>query len=299
MKTLKTSLMVSLLFGVVVVAIATVSAQRRPAQPVPTPQPSGFTNSIGMEFVKIPAGSFLMGTPDPPSPNCPRDDPFTERNESQECLNAWERSRPHKSETPQHRVTISQAFYMGKYEVTQEQWYKVMGNNPSYFKSERVGGDSRRHPVEQVSWHDAQAFIRRLNEMEPERTYRLPTEAEWEYACRAGTTGDYAGNLDSMEWYRDNSGKRTHPVGQKQPNAFGLYDMHGNVMEWCEDHWHDNYDRAPNDGSAWTDISATGSYRVNRGGGWSNGAVSCRSADRNRDSPGDRYGILGFRLVRA
>jgi len=105
-----------------------------------------------------------------------------------------------------------------------------------------------------------------------------------------------------MAWYGDNSGERTHPVGQKQPNAFGLYDLHGNVFEWCEDVWHDNYDGAPNDGSAWTDISATGSLRVNRGGGWNYGAVYCRSADRGGDSPGYRDGRLvrlGFRLVRA
>ncbi len=295
MKTLKTSLIVSLLLSVVTVAVATVSAQRRrtptrPAQPTPAPQRSGFTNSIGMEFVKIPAGSFLMGSD---TSNCPPDDPFTTRNERQECVN-----RVGRSEMPRHRVTISQAFYMGKYEVTQEQWYKVMGNNPSKFKSEEVGGDSRRHPVEQVSWHDAQAFIRRLNEMEPERTYRLPTEAEWEYACRAGTTGDYAGNVDSMAWHHDNSGGRTHPVGQKQPNAFGLYDMHGNVWEWCEDDWHGSYDGAPDDGRAWVDISARGSLRVYRGGSWYGDAVYCRSAFRNAWSLGYRVSYLGFRLLR-
>ena len=133
---------------------------------------------------------------------------------------------------------------MGRYEVTQAQWQAVMGNNPSNFK----GCD--QCPVETVSWDDAQEFIRKLNAQNDGYKYRLPSEAEWEYACRAGTTGDYAGNLDEMAWYGKNSGGKTHSVGQKQANGLGLYDMHGNVWEWVEDRYHHNYNRAPTDGSA-------------------------------------------------
>src|SRR5436853_7544725 len=133
---------------------------------------------------------------------------------------------------------------MGKYEVTQAQSEAVMGSNPSKFQ----GADL---PVESVSWNDVQKFIQILNSHSRKYSYRLPTEAEWEYACRAGTAGDYAGKLDSMMWYGENSGGKTHPVGQKQSNAFGLYDMHGNVWEWCEDWYHENYNGAPTDGSTW------------------------------------------------
>jgi hypothetical protein len=127
--------------------------------------------------------------------------------------------------------------------------------------------------------------------------YRLPSEAEWEYACRAGTTGAYAGDLDGMAWYSENSEGKTHPVGQKQPNAFGLYDMHGNVWEWCEDEWHDSYAGAPADGQAWVNRSGCGPRRVIRGGGWGGPAVGCRSAARSWNSPGHEWGYLGFRVA--
>jgi formylglycine-generating enzyme required for sulfatase activity len=185
-----------------------------------------FENSIGMEFVKIPAGSFMMG--------------------SDKCDN----------EKPIHKVTISQDFWLQKTEVTQAQWQAVMGNNPSNFKGNNL-------PVETVSWDDAQEFIKKLN-AKGEGTYRLPTEAEWEYAARAGTTGDYAGNLDSMAWYSANSDMKTHPIGQKQANAWGLYDMHGNVWEWCED-WYDSY---PSGTVTDPTGAASGSYRVIRGSCW-------------------------------
>ncbi len=217
-----------------------------------------------IEMVYVPGGSFLMGSP-----------------ENEPDRRSYE--------GPQHRVTV-QDFYIGKYEVTQAQWRAVMGSNPSGFKGDNL-------PVENVSWNDAKEFCRRLSQMTG-KEYRLPTEAEWEYACRAKTTGAYAGDLDAMAWYDKNSGGKTHPVGQKQPNAFGLYDMHGNVWEWCEDDWHNSYDGAPNDGRAWVDISARGSFRVSRGGGWYFNAVYCRSAGRDGYAPGNRYGTLGFRLLR-
>lgn len=196
-----------------------------------------------IEMVYVQGGAFLMGSPE---------------NETGRTVD----------EGPQRRVSVP-GFYIGKYEVTQAQWRAVMGNNPSSFK-----GDNR--PVENVSWNDAQEFCRKLSQMTG-KTYRLPSEAEWEYAARAGTTGPYAGNLDAMGWYEKNSGGKTQPVGQKQANAWGLFDMHGNVWEWCEDFWHANYNGAPTDGSAWLS-GGDSRYRVLRGGSWFScwGALSLR-----------------------
>ncbi|MCI0565149.1 MAG: formylglycine-generating enzyme family protein, partial [Nitrososphaera sp.] len=166
----------------------------------------------------------------------------------------------------------------------------VMGKNPSHFK-----GDPAL-PVENVTWNDAKEFCEKLTKMTG-LDYRLPTEAEWEYACRAGTTGDYGGDLDVMAWYSKNSGVKTHPVGQKNPNAWGLHDMHGNVWEWCEDDWNDSYASAPTDGRAWVDMPSRGSFRVLRGGSWCSHDVYCRSAFRILDAPGHRLAGVGFRLV--
>jgi formylglycine-generating enzyme required for sulfatase activity len=294
--------------AVITALLITASAQRqarRPSatKPAPADQPARasrptVTNSIGMVFVEIPAGSFWMGRA---AEDCPRDDPFTEKNEYKECM---DRNRSSSSEMPRHRVTISKPFWMGKYEVTQEQWYKVMGNNPSDFKSEKGGGDSRNHPVENVSWNDAREFIRRLNRMEGTDVYRLPSEAEWEYACRAGSTGEYSfGDSESLlsqyAWCDSQGGNMTKAVGQKRPNAWGLYDMHGNVEEWCEDDWHDNYNGAPTDGRAWVDGPSRGSIRVLRGGAWSFVADGCKSEYRS-SSPPCRVECHrhGFRLLR-
>jgi formylglycine-generating enzyme required for sulfatase activity len=184
---------------------------------------------------------------------------------------------------------------MGKYEVTQAQWQSVMGNNPSSFKD--CGGNC---PVETVSWNDAQDFINKLNERNDGFKYRLPTEAEWEYACRAGTTGrNSAAELDNIAWYADNSIGKPHIVGGKQPNAFGLYDMLGNVDEWCKDWYHDNYNGAPSDGSAWLD-GGEQRDRVLRGASWDLPVFYFGSADRNRLPPDSRNtlnGRVGFRVV--
>jgi formylglycine-generating enzyme required for sulfatase activity len=190
-------------------------------------------------------------------------------------------------EKPVHRVRITLGFEMGKYEVTQAQWEAVMGGNPSHFK----GADL---PVENVSWDDVQNFLLRLNEKSLDYLYRLPTEAEWEYACRAGTTGDYAGGVDSLAWYRNNSGNTTHTVGQKSPNAWGLYDMHGNVWEWCQD-WYEAYASAE---AVDPKGASTGAARVLRGGSWTRPAASLHSARRSGFSSGTRNNSLGFRLVR-
>jgi formylglycine-generating enzyme required for sulfatase activity len=226
----------------------------------PAAKPGAVVRSqMGMELVYVPAGSFTMG------------------------------SENGGDETPVHTVTIREGFYMGKYEVTQAQWQAMMGDNPSKFKGDNL-------PVETVSWIDAQNFIQKLNALNDGFIYRLPTEAEWEYAARAGTTGDYAGNLDSMAWYGSNSGGKTHAGGTKQPNAFGLYDMHGNVWEWCQDWSHGNYNGAPSDGSAW-ESGGEQKYRVLRGGSWRYDASSCRSAVRGVGTPDSRDVYIGFRVV--
>lgn len=196
-------------------------------------------------------------------------------------------------ERPVTMVTLSRGFWLAQTEVTQAQWQAVMGSNPSNFKGTNL-------PVEQVNWTEAMEFCRKLTERERAAgrlpagyAYTLPTEAQWEYACRAGTTGEYAGDLNAMAWYKGNSGDQTHPVAQKQPNAWGLYDMHGNVWEWCLD-WYGDYP-----GGSVTDPkgAASGSYRVNRGGSWRFFAAFCRSANRDRAGPGIRWGNLGFRLA--
>jgi formylglycine-generating enzyme required for sulfatase activity len=227
-----------------------------------------YTNSIGMEFVLIPAGEFEMGSP------------------------SGEEGR-FAVEGPVHTVTIEKAYYLSKYEVTQAQWKEVMGSNPSDFE-----GDDR--PVENVSWNDVAEFIKKLNQMEGTDKYRLPSEAEWEYACRAGTTtrysfGDNESLLGDYAWYYGNLDRKTHPVGNKKPNNWGLYDMHGNVWEWVQDRWHNNYNVVLKNGSAWE--SNSGSTRVFRGGGWFSDARSCRSAVRGRFDPDDRGFYVGFRLL--
>jgi formylglycine-generating enzyme required for sulfatase activity len=234
----------------------------------PAHSAKSFTNSIGMEFIFIRAGTFVMGSP-----------------ESELGRDKYER---------QHEVTISKPFYMQATEVTQGQWQAVMGDNPSHFKE---CGDIC--PVERVSWDDCQEFIRRLNQMERTDTYRLPTEAEWEYACRAGSQtpfcfGDSEEQLGEYAWYRDNSGRQTHPVGQKKPNAWGLYDMHGNAWEWCQDRYQKKYPRGEV-----TDPTgpSRGSERVSRGGSWLTSPSYCRSADRLDNAPDSRYHVLGFRLA--
>jgi len=235
------------------------------------------TNKTGMTFILISSGTFLMGSP------------------------ASEPGRD--SDELQHVVTITRPFYMQTTEVTQGQWRSVMGYNPSRFR--HCGDDC---PVEKVSWHDVQKFILRLNsEEEGASPYRLPTEAEWEYAARAGSASALANgkiaetgcepdlNLNRVGWYCGNSNGKTHAVAKKQPNAWGLYDMHGNVWEWCQD-WYGDYQaesvvdpKGPVDGL----------IRTNRGGSWWWFARFCRSANRIRYMPFDRTEDLGFRLVRS
>ena len=195
-------------------------------------------------------------------------------------------------EKPAHQVTVSD-FYIGKYEVTQKEWREVMGSNPSFFKN------CDACPVENVSSIAVQSFLSKLN-AKTGRTYRLPTEAEWEYAARGGASSrgyKYAGSnsLNEVAWNDDNSGSKTHPVGQKKANELGLYDMSGNVWEWCADDWHGSYSGAPSTGRAWIDSRASG--RVGRGGSWGDDAQNCRVSLRNYFAPSDRGNYLGFRLA--
>jgi len=200
-----------------ILPLALVTLLEGPAGPSGTAQsqPKEVRNSIGMRLVEIPGGSFDMGSTVGPG------------------------------EAPVHRVSV-RSFWMGVTEVTQAQWQAIMGNNPSHFKK----GDLDA-PVEMVSWDDAQAFVRKLNDREPACRYRLPSEAEWEYASLADTAKDPCGPPEAIAWIKENSSGTTHPVGLKQPNAFGLYDMFGNVPEWTQDTWHADYKGAPTDGSAW------------------------------------------------
>ena len=217
-----------------------------------------------MEFVAVPPGEFTMGC-SPGDSECDDD------------------------EKPSRRVRITEGFEMGKYEVTQTEWEAVTGSNPSYFK----GAD---RPVEMVRWNDIQEFLAKLNARNDGRQYRLPTEAEWEYAARAGTTGKYAGELDDMAWYYANSGGETHPVGQKQPNAWGLYDMHGNVWEWCRD-WYDKdyYGRSL---AVDPQGPSSGSSRVMRGGSWNYNARFHRVSRRDRFRTRRLSGSHGLRCAR-
>ncbi len=186
----------------------------------------------------------------------------------------------HNTEKPPHQVTLTKGFWMGKTEVTQAQWKSVMGNNPSYFEGDDL-------PVENVSWRDCQEFCKNTG-------LQLPTEAQWEYACRAGSTGPYAGKLDEMGWYHDNSERDTHPVGTKQPNAWGLYDMHGNVREWCAD-WYGDY---PVGSVTDPQGSSSSSFRGQRGGSWRDSADSCTSSVRNFRFPVNEDNNSGFRIVK-
>ncbi len=225
--------------------------------------PKTFTNSIGTKFTLIPAGEFMMG--------------------SEESV----------YEKPVHIVKISKPFYLGIYPVTQREWKEVMGSNPSGYHGDHL-------PVETISWDDAQEFIKKLNEKECSNKYRLPTEAEWEYAARAGTTtkysfGDDESKLGDYAWYNDNSGGKTNDVGQKKSNPWGLYDMHGNVNEWVQDSNHLSYDGGPTDGNA---REGSGPLRVYRGGSWDDYAMNCRLAHRGNSNPGSRGYDFGFRLLR-
>jgi formylglycine-generating enzyme required for sulfatase activity len=222
-------------------------------------QDKTFTSpTIGAQFVLIPAATFMTG------------------------------------DVAEHQVTISKPYYMQVTEVSQGQWRKVMGTNPSVFNA---CGDEC--PVENISWIDAQEFIRRLNQKEGVNKYRLPTEAEWEFACRAGSTikdapGSAEGKIGDYAWYEANSDRKTHPVAEKKPNLWGFYDMHGNVLEWCQD-WYDDY---PEKAVKEPKGPSSGQHKVMRGGSWLGSPTTLRCTFRSQDYPIVRSNDIGFRLVR-
>jgi formylglycine-generating enzyme required for sulfatase activity len=274
---------------VVLLAIAGTACSKKPGQPPdrgqaadakevpkvswPEGPPKELTVDLGggvkMEFVLIPAGSFIMG-----------------------------HEKGVNDEKPVHKVTITKPFYLGRYEVTQEQWQAVMGNNPSVF-------EGPKNPVEVVSWNDCRDFLAKLNEKlrSGGAKFGLPTEAQWEYACRAGTTtrysfGDDPARLDDYAWWGNNAQRTTHPVGQKKPNAWGLYDMHGNVWEWCADGYaEDYYAKSPAEDPVGPD---SGASRVLRGGSWRDVVtpLAFRCAYRDNSRPDLRLSDSGFRVAR-
>lgn len=274
----------SLLIGMIVLSSALAGAiyeyvQKTPtseyAQHVTTDQtekekafPQSVSLDIGqgvyMEFVRINPGLFTMGS----------------------SLYSGE-----GDEAPEHKVTISEPFYLGKYEVSQEQWEVIMGNNPSSFKGNQL-------PVDHVSWNDAQLFIDKLQD-QTGRTFALPTEAQWEFAAHAGTStlwdfGDSEGALVEYAWFGENADATTHPVGQKKPNAWGVYDMYGNVQEWCADWYANPY--------SYGDVSdpqgpESGESRVARGGAWGDDFTMVRSSYRNAIGPDDSTPGTGIRVV--
>ena len=237
----------------------------------------------GIAFISIPAGKFIMGTTDA-------------NRAALEKAKAW--NHLYECERPAHEVTISRPFLISKCEITQKQWREVMDKNPSAFKGPNL-------PVDSVSWEEVQMFIKKLNDRGKGR-YRLPTEAEWEYCCRAGGAGLFGAAADSegitvekieeFSWCRNNAGNRTHPVGEKKPNAWGLYDMHGNVWEWCLD-WYgtDFYKKAPGKDPR---NNEPGTERVFRGGSWFLEPQNLRAGFRGGNLPNFKSQYVGFRLVR-
>lgn len=246
----------------------TTTTQTTVRQPVTTPsKPVVRTYTVGnvsFEMISVKGGTFTMG-------------------------GTSEQGAVDDDEKPTHSVTLSD-YYIGKYEVTQALWKAVMGNRPSTWKGENL-------PVESVSWKDVQDFIKKLNQKTGEN-FRLPTEAEWEYAARGGNKSKgyrFSGsnNIGDVAWQEDNSGKKTHPVGMKSPNELGIYDMSGNVWEWCED----KYGKYSSESQTNPTGSTKGSQRVLRGGSWSNFANICHISNRGKDSAGEKFGNYGFRLV--
>lgn len=241
-------------------------------------KPRNFTNSIGMEFLYIDGGEFMMG----------RNPQYNEGGDV---------------EGPPHGVNVG-GFWISKYPVTQEQYFKLTRVNPSYFKNDKVEEESsRQHPVEQVSWFDAKAYVELINRYEGKtRFYALPTEAQWEYAAKAGgntrfTFGDSEAMLDDFAVYEYTANFRTAAVGKKQPNRLGIYDLLGNVWEWCEDDFYANYNGAPTDGRARLGGADGESFKVRRGGSFKTGYMCLRSSFRGYSRPDFASNETGFRLV--
>ena len=270
MKTLKTKWMLAAML-LMAFTFAACSSDDDDEKGVDTPKSQTQTITVGgvsFNMIAVEGGTFLMGSPESDT-------------------------EAYDDEKPQHEVKLSN-YYIGETEVTQELWEAVMGSNPSGFKGPKL-------PVENVSWDDCQAFIGKLN-AQTGKTFRLPTEAEWEYAARGGTKSKgytYSGSnmVGNVAWYSDNSGNTTHDVGTKQANELGIYDMSGNVWEWCQDWFGETY--YENSSTTAPQGPASGIYRVLRGSSWRTVAQSSRVAYRNYSVPGNRYNFIGLRLVLA
>jgi formylglycine-generating enzyme required for sulfatase activity len=252
-----------LVVGAVIVllgmGLAVLFMMSGPDQPSPLETRALQIRGVNLEMVYIPPGEFLMGSAD-----------------------GW------IDERPVHRVRITRGFWMGRTEVTQGLWTAVMKSNPSGFSR---GND---YPVERVSWDECREFCRKLKELSG-ISFRLPSEAEWEYACRAGDQEDFPRDLDEWAWHKSNSNQSTHPVALKQANAFGLFDMLGNVWEWCEDRYGKfYYSRSPDKDPRGP---VTGTHRVDRGGGWAYGPDIVRPSRRDGSGPNYKTNLIGFRLA--
>jgi eukaryotic-like serine/threonine-protein kinase len=240
--------------------------------------PAKFTNQYRMEFVLVSAGKFVMGSTD-----------------------------GEDSEKPSHGVTISQPFYMARYEVTQRQWRSVMTTtleqqrrkiNPKDLPARRMAGEGYDRPMYYVSWQEAHVFVKRLSSLNDGYIYRLPSEAEWEYACRGGAGGNEPVELAPYVWYKSNSNDSTQPVGMRRANSLGIYDMLGNIWEWCEDAYHPNYAGAPMDGSAWLSTSGDLNQRVTRGGSFFTQNLNFLRCSARGGGPEDSSDFeIGFRVV--
>jgi formylglycine-generating enzyme required for sulfatase activity len=257
---------------------------------LPTTKALDLGGGVTLELVLIPAGQFIMGSEPPKKPT---GNPPDAKEAARYATELAAFNDIPANEKPAHSVTLTQPFYMGKYTVTQAQYAAVMGTNPSHFKGAQL-------PVDSVSWDDATAFCSKLNETLHDKTLavRLPTEAQWEYACRAGTrtrfySGDADSDLDAVGWYESNSGNTTHPVGQKKPNAFGLYDMHGNVWQWCQDFYSENYSSSP----IKDPLNDKGAAHVHRGGSWYLNGAGCRSAYRSSADGVYSVSTHAFRVI--
>ena len=248
-------------------------------RPDPPIVPTQTASYAGIEFIWCVPGSFMMGSLETDSDAA-------------------------ADEFPQHLVTFSQGFWISRYPITQGQWKHVMGSNPSRFQG-GISGSTDNRPVEHVTWDDVQSFITAINEANPNLNFRLPSEAEWEYACRASTTtrfywgddADYA-QIGNFAWYEDNSGNKTHDVGTKLPNLWRIFDMSGNVYQWVQDTWTSDYTMTPTDGTAYEDYYGEATARVLRGGSYANQPYRCRATARTgwaQNIAGDNF---GFRLAK-
>ena len=283
------SVALTLFCALAISLVAYPQADKQAAQPDTLKLDKEITNSIGMKLVRIEPGKYMLGSS--------ASEIARVRKEAN--------SNGFENEAPAHEVEITNGFHMGIYPVTQAQYRKVMGANPSWFSSDGGGKDdvagvnTDDFPVETVSWNEAKEFCKKLSQLEG-KTYRLPTEAEWEYACRAGTktqfyNGDGEEALKEVGWYAGNCGMKTQRVGQLTPNAWGLYDMHGNVCQWCED-WHEPtyYENSPRKDPTGPEI---GECKVLRGGSWQLMASGCRSASRLYGRHDNSDNDCGFRVV--